>query len=41
MEEHVPAMTPELSVVLAKAAKLNLKTELSDKRTAYIDNRPC
>lgn len=37
----MPAMTPELSVVLAKAAKLNLKTELSDKRTAYIDNRPC
>jgi hypothetical protein len=33
----MPAMTPELSVVLPKAAKLGFKTELRDKRTVYID----
>jgi len=34
-------MTPAMSVVLSKAAELNLKTELCDKRTLYIDGRPC
>lgn len=33
-------MTP-MSVVLAKAALLNLKIQLCDKRTLYIDGRPC
>jgi hypothetical protein len=28
------------SSVVSKAAKLKLKTELSDKRTLYIDGRP-
>lgn len=34
-------MTPAMSIVLAKAAQLNLKTELHDQRTLYIDGRPC
>jgi len=36
-----PAVTPTMSVVLSKAADLNLKTELRDKRTVYIERRPC
>jgi hypothetical protein len=36
-----PAMTSAMSVVLAKAAELKLKTEIRDKRTLYIDRRPC
>jgi hypothetical protein len=34
-------MTPEMSVVLDRAATLNLTTEIRDKRTLYIDSRPC
>jgi hypothetical protein len=33
--------TPALSVVLAKAAERKLKVEVSDRRSAYIDGRPC
>jgi hypothetical protein len=34
-------MTRAMSVVLSKATELNLKTELRDQRTLYIDGRPC
>jgi hypothetical protein len=34
-------MTPAMSIVLAKTAELKLKTEICDKRTVYIEGRPC
>ena len=34
-------MPPAMSAVLSKAAELNLKTELRDKWTVYLDGRPC
>ena len=34
-------MNPAMSVVLSKASERNLKTELRDQRTVYIDGRPC
>jgi len=35
------SVTPALAVVLSKASERNLKTEVCDQRTAYIDGRPC
>ena len=35
------AMTSPISVVVSKVEPLNLKIELCDKRTLYIDGRPC
>ena len=35
------SMTPALAAVLSKASEQNLKTEVCDQRTAYIDGRPC
>jgi hypothetical protein len=34
-------MTPALAAVLSKASEQNLKTEVCDQRTAYIDGRLC
>src|SRR6266481_7757024 len=34
-------MTSPISVVVSKVEPLNLKIELCDKRTLYIDGRPC
>jgi hypothetical protein len=34
-------MTSLISVVVSKVEPLNLKVELRDKRTLYIDGRPC
>jgi len=34
-------MTAALAIVLSKASERNLKTEVCDQRTAYIDGRPC
>jgi hypothetical protein len=34
-------MSPAMSVVLARASELGIKIELRDKRTVYLDGRPC
>lgn len=34
-------MTASMSVVLAKASELGIRVELRDKRTVYLDGRPC
>jgi hypothetical protein len=34
-------LTPAMTVVLARAAELKIKIELRDKRTVYLDRRPC
>lgn len=34
-------MSPAMSIVLAKASELGIKIELRDKRTVYLDGRPC
>ena len=34
-------MTPAMTVVLSRAAELKIKIELRDKRTVYLDGRPC
>jgi hypothetical protein len=33
--------SPAMTVVLARAAELEIKIELRDKRTVYLDRRPC
>src|SRR5258708_32665475 len=34
-------MSPAMSVILARASELGIKVELRDKRTVYLDGRPC
>src|ERR1700722_1357113 len=34
-------MSPEMPTVLAKTSELGIKIELRDKRTIYLDGRPC
>jgi hypothetical protein len=34
-------MSPEMSTVLARVSELGIKIELRDKRTVYLDGRPC
>ena len=36
-----PALIPPMSVVVSKASEFKLKIEIRDKRTLYLDSRPC
>lgn len=35
------SVSPQLSVILSKASELHFKIEVRDKRTVYLDGRPC
>jgi hypothetical protein len=37
----MPTVSPAMTVVLTKASELGIKIELRDKRTVYLDRRPC